>query len=193
MTLNVPRLFADTNHFLTPLYLENLFRVRIQVLGKAVGSYYPNVLRQGLEKKFLGAEWRRYEGHPHDVCLQHDAWQADVPGIDGILPLEEVADDKPIYLMDTRGLGFVQPVVQGISGVGVPYTTLITFRKQGVALLATFHPGRPIIQPRIPVDKKWVGKQMSTGALIDMGFKWAQASKHPHLAEPATAVASVAA
>ena len=122
------------------------------------------------------AEWIPYQGDTRDICLQHEAWQAEIPGIDGVIELRNL-EGRFLHLRDTRGLGYVQPVVYGVPGREVAYTTLITRRKQGVEVVATFHPGRPIIQAVVRREARLENKPHRVQELLEMGFKWAQISE----------------
>lgn len=187
LTERVRKAIASTKRCL-PDYWEATLAQRSLLSGRAVGSVYQGMTPDQIESMVLAAEWEPY-GNPA-VMTGCTAAIASLPGRLGLTRLDELPNDKPVYLLDPKKTGKCSAVIAGILGPWVPFSVLILgmekledgSEEQEEEIVFTFHPGDPVRASELPVEGN--AGRVSVAEAIALGFELGkvdhQFPKHTH-------------
>lgn len=184
LTERVRKAIASTKRCL-PDYWEATLAQRSLLSGRAVGSVYQGITPDQIESMVLTAEWEPYE-HP-SIMIGCTAAIARLPGRLGLVRLDELPDDKPVYLLDPKGTRQCSAVVAGVVGPWVPFSVLILGIEKlddgsEVEIVFTFHPGDPVRASELPAQGN--AGRVSVAEAIALGFELGkidhQFPKHTH-------------
>lgn len=152
-----------------PQYFENTLASR---QPNGFGSRFAEAKS---EKDLVEADWTEYQ-HPA-VMAGCTAFRAPIPGVLGVVRLEDLPKDLPVVLDDEKETGQVSAEVNRdaiSSEIGeVDYTVIILGEEGGREIVFTFHPGDPIRPSVIPAEGN-VGKAMTVAEAIQLGFDYAK-------------------
>lgn len=147
-------------------------------LNTGMGSIteYDNV--NDLEQALQYAHWEPF----HSDALSEGSFGAityDIPGLLGIIPLDDVPEGTPIVLMDIDHDDHLVPTVSVDRTVEVDHTTLIfgsaESDENNIEYMRTFHPGDPIKYVDCePNEFLFDGMVVTRGQAKALGFDYAR-------------------
>lgn len=120
--------------------------------------------------------WEPYE-HPA-VMAGCAAFACPLGGRVGLVHLATLAPDHPVRLLDPKGTGFVEAVVEGTAddrtrGSAATFTVAILGPDDGREVVYTFHPGAPIPPSRVPADGRH-GTTVTAEEAVALGLQIAK-------------------
>lgn len=184
LTERILRAIQTTKRCL-PGYWEGTLAQRSLLSGRAIGSVYQNMTPDQIEAMVLAADWELYQ-HP-SVMAGCTAAIAKLPGWLGLVDLESLSPETPVYLLDPKDTGKCSAVVAGILGSWVSFSVLILGNEKlddkiEVEVVFTFSPGDPVRASEFPAQGS-MGRVSITQAKalgFDLGKVDHQFPKHTH-------------
>lgn len=147
-------------------YYDCLFDNRIEG-PKNTGSSY-NLTKNELEEKIKNADWQEVV-HP-DVMPGCTAFKANIPGLLGIMPIQELPEEADLYTIDTKHTGFIGIGCTGVQKMPVGYSYLILGMEGDLEVVFTFHPGEPVRPSEVETAEIPAGKKITKEEALAMGF-----------------------
>lgn len=148
-------------------YWHKTLNQRIEGADGQCGSYYEMADTAELEEALRSAEWHIAEDQSN-VIPGTIAYEAAIPGYEGIIDLNELNDDELLIMSDPKHTGYVKPVIMKEAYKKVYVTTIIIGEDAGKTVVYTVFPGRVIAEPR--VEKNKVGTTATVAKLKKLGF-----------------------
>ncbi len=140
-----------------------------------MGSYYPGKTTiKEVEDLLLNANWVK-DPDQHWALEGTTIYEAEIPGMTGIIDLKDLPEGASIELQDPKNTGFVKPVIRGQEYVPTNFTHLIVGPENGEDVVYTFFPGIVIKEPQI---RGINGSVITREEAITLGFT------HANIAPP---------
>jgi hypothetical protein len=139
-----------------------------------IGSYYP--VQTPVELQALLASTLDAAGaqplHSNLITAGCCGFTTPLPGF---LGLASILKEKRYTLLDPKNTGFVECCISGssVKPHSTQTTTIILSKEGEDEVVATFHPGRPIVPSTVPADGN-VGRIITGQEALDMGFLFAK-------------------
>lgn len=163
------RIFANTDS----KYLASCLKMR-NPGPKSVGSVFDQP--QTIES-LATAEWVSY-CHT-DVKEPAQAFQADIPGHVGVMPLADLLPDTVVVFDDRKETGNLEVVVPNTAMMpAVSWTTLLVGpdrEEPEKTVVWTFFPGNPIMPSQIPTGEEHNhGDKITAAKAMELGLEFAK-------------------
>lgn len=155
-------------------YLSRCLAQRVDGPLRA-GSYFPGVSATELLSILEGVPWSAYD-HPA-VKAPAVAFQADVSGVEGVIPLDSLEPDREIVLSDPKGTGLLEATVASGRVRLVHHSVVLLGPHEGKEVVWTLHPGDPIMPSTLRASSVPEDKRVITVAQAQsLGLRFAKAT-----------------
>lgn len=152
-------------------YLQSMLQQRIEGPTNA-GSSYENVTERELLENLLNADWEE-TSHP-DVMEGCRVFKCNLPGLEGILDLDELDENAELYAIDPKGTGNVGIGAGNVTKKRAQETYLITGKEMidGIEkdIVFTFHPGKPVKPSQVKAQKVADGTRLTVAKAKKLGL-----------------------
>lgn len=152
----------------TPMdYLESCLKQRTD---EAAGSYW-NMSATELKERLINAEWIEFENESVKAPCKAFRTMNLAGGWYGMLPVEEYSD---YLVIDPKETGFASLAIAGEPTEQKIETWCITGPDNGLDIVYTFHPGKPLPPSTIPTTDWKQGYIIRGREALKRGFRWAK-------------------
>lgn len=152
-------------------YLQSMLQQRIEGPTNA-GSSYENVTERELLENLLNADWEE-TFHP-DVMEGCRVFKCNLPGLEGILNLDELDENTELYAIDPKGTGNIGIGAGNVTKKIAQETYLITGKEMidGIEkdIAFTFHPGEPVRPSQVKAEKVADGTKLTVAKARKLGL-----------------------
>lgn len=152
-------------------YLQSMLQQRIEGPTNA-GSSYENVTERELLENLLNADWEE-TSHP-DVMEGCRVFKCNLPGLEGILNLDELDENTELYAIDPKGTGNIGIGAGNVTKKIAQETYLITGKEMidGIEkdIVFTFHPGEPVRPSQVKAEKVADGTKLTVAKARKLGL-----------------------
>lgn len=152
-------------------YLQSMLQQRIEGPTNA-GSSYENVTERELLENLLNADWEE-TSHP-DVMEGCRVFKCNLPGLEGILNLDELDENTELYAIDPKGTGNIGIGAGNVTKKMAQETYLITGKEviDGIEkdIVFTFHPGEPVKPSQVKAEKVADGTKLTVAKARKLGL-----------------------
>lgn len=152
-------------------YLESMIMQRIEGPTNA-GSSYENVTPADLLQKLYDSEWEQVE--VEGVMPGCTAFKTNLPGLNGIIDIENLSEDAEFYAIDPKGTGTIGIGVANVPKTPEQDTYLIVGEEAGKEVVFTFHPGKPVAPSMVETKDYPHGTKLTREQVKELGFSKAK-------------------
>lgn len=152
-------------------YLERQLDQRIEGPDNS-GSSYSGVTQEELLSELESAEWEKVE---HEgVMTGCTAFKTKLPGLSGILDINNLPENTEFYAIDPKGTGNVGIGATNVQKTPVEETYIILGKNEGKEVVFTFHPGEPVSPSIVKIENLPEGTKLTREQVKSYGFSMAK-------------------
>ncbi|MBI2551450.1 hypothetical protein HYV73_03870 [Candidatus Uhrbacteria bacterium] len=134
----------------SPSYWADCLAMRAGDSEKRLGSIYPNIGVEELEKVVLAAEWAPYAHSSINAPAQ--GFRAALAGEMGVDSIDNLPSGTELVLNDQKGTGKLMPVAVGLPRSSVNFTVALVGPGDNGQIIWTFFPGDPIRESTLTTE-----------------------------------------
>lgn len=153
-------------------YWTSCLAQRAGTSPEKLGSFYPGLSSEDVAKAIQEAAWEPYE-HP-DVQAPARAFKAPLPGIFGLVRVDDLPDGTKFQLVDPKGTGICEAMALDVPKdyplLHVDFSTLLVGPgDEGHEVVWSFFPGPPIRPSNLKAEP---GQTITKAEAKALGFEW---------------------
>lgn len=133
-----------------PSYWADCLAQRAGESPKRLGSIYPGVTPEELEKLVEAAEWESYSHS--SINAPAEGYRSNLAGEIGVDHVDNLPSDTLLVLDDNKGTGKLTPVARGLPRKTVDFTVALVGPDEKGQVIWTFFPGDPIRESTLKTD-----------------------------------------